>query len=252
MTGDHTDTSYQVVPIFDQEDRAALLVYERDVVLKRRIVKSPRSPTASFHRPPVGLSPKSRRRLRHELRNGPAYSWFLTLSYPCGGAPSDGKTAQSHLRKMVRHLKKRGCFGIWKLEFTGPPWHAPHFHLLLEGPCNSRDLLSLWSASVGLPPSRAMVCLEPVTDRSGLDRYMMKSVTVPGSFSDCGHLWGYVCKAKARASPTFVLEGSPSEIAPVDRVLRKVAKSKKQRIKGGGVAGQTYFDTSSVIARVKH
>jgi hypothetical protein len=177
---------------------------------------------------------------------------FITLTYP-SVFPTDGKVTEYHLDKF-RHawLRKYGApVGIHKQEFQHRG--ALHFHLVLVGngidvgECR-RWVAQTWFDIVG-SGDRAHFFAGTEVDfwRSGnpasyLSKYFGGGKgyqnIVPDGFINPGRFWG----AWGLRPKSVFTDLSEREFIDIRRIFRKIAKSKKMRLRSPGrLQGQWFY-----------
>jgi hypothetical protein len=207
---------------------SSVTIYGRDATIK---LEANRPKTATKFPPPIRrpnstrkMSRKSRRGLTLTIRNTPGYTHFLTLSYGAA-APTDDKKVKKHLDAICIWLTRRGVSLTWRQDWTATG-HV-HFHLLLTKSVDASLLRNKWLQITGLPSHYVFpVHLSEIRDLESASKYIVKppasqSNIVPASYRNMGRFWGARGKDKPRVEATFT--GTAQEIAPLTRVLRKLA-----------------------------
>lgn len=70
----------------------------------------------------------------YALRNP---NYFITVTYG-GFYPSSQIEIRKECRRLISHLRKLKCYGIWKIEFQDRT--AVHFHLVINSPVDEKQL----------------------------------------------------------------------------------------------------------------
>ncbi len=181
------------------------------------------------------------------IRNVEPFTHFLTLNYG-SVAPDDDRVVKKHLDRIKTWLVRRDIKLVWKLEFT----HSgrPHFHLLLIGEVDSDALKGQWMKIIGASASaRYLIDFGPIRNEEHVHRYTMKqgnspSNQVPNHYKNAGRLWGTAGGLKPEPLATY--EGTVAELAPIIRVLKRIAKRRlilNRARADGGLASMTLWAT---------
>jgi hypothetical protein len=191
------------------------------------------------------------------IRNVEPFTHFLTLNYG-HTAPDDDRVVKKHLDRIKTWLVRRGVKLVWKLEFTESG--RPHFHLLLVGEASREAIKAQWMKIVGASDRcRYLIDFGAIRNEERVHRYAMKrgdspSNQVPNLYKNAGRLWGTAGGLKPEPLGTY--EGTVAELAPIIRVLRRIAKRRlilNRARADGGLASMTLWATGgdSIAAGVQ-
>ncbi len=154
-------------------------------------------------------------------RNGEVSKTFITLTYSQQAAPSNDKELKRHISLWVNRVSRQGIRGLWVIEFTQKG--IPHIHVLTPCEVDRLRITKAWQDVTGqrLP---ACVDIRTVYDATGLESYLgkMRTKLAPTSFG-LVHRWYGVFGGFVRRVIISVATGTQSAIAPVLRLIRRIA-----------------------------
>ncbi len=209
-----------------ERSEARAYVYRRDVVLKITGHRAGPGNGGAVRAAIRGFTHQSRRRLTHLVRNtNDLWTGFLTVTYPAE-FPTDGREVKRHLNALCSWLRRRRVAYVWILEFQERG--APHFHFLVSGWLDKREVAERWTAIVNpvFPSERAKMLeastsIEAVKNPDQVGGYMgaymskLEQKIVPDGFKSVGRFWG-----ASRFIYRIVLEPGTSPKVAVDHLKK--------------------------------
>lgn len=215
-----------------QRTKIEARVYNRDVVFKVRPLGLNRPAGKAVPRGEIkGFSRSSARRLRFMIRNT-ADMWdvFLTLTYP-GAFETDGRKVKAHVNAFCQFLRRRKIAYVWVLEFQKRG--APHFHFLLSGFIDKKEVARRWFEIVGSGDERHLAAgtrIESVKNPDQVGQYMSGYLgeskeyqkTVPAQYVGVGRFWG---ASRCLSAVCFKFSGVYGDAAKALRTFRAAQKA---------------------------
>lgn len=180
---------------------ARAYVHRRDTLLKMTGRRAGPGNSGAVRGAIRGFTHQSRRRLTHLVRNtNDLWNGFLTVTYPAE-FPTDGREVKRHLNALCAWLRRKKVAYVWIMEFQERG--APHFHFLVAGWLNKKEVAQRWTAIVNptFPSERAKMLeastrIEAVKNPDHVGGYMgaymskLEQKIVPKEFKNVGRFWG--------------------------------------------------------------
>jgi len=206
---------------------------------------------------------QSCRNMMQTARNVEGLKNMLTLTYP-SEFPCDGRLVKGHLELMRKWLMYRNIGAFWFLEFQRRG--APHFHMFITGNVDKDEVSKAWFRIVASGDEkhlRAGTRIEAIRKPHAVSAYAAKYAAkveqkeVPDGYREVGRFWGTFGGVKV--VPQYEESGTPSQVAPLVRVLRNLQKSQLRRKglqafkrRGKVRVGFTAYNTGPVMKRYLH